>query len=191
MADIFGNRKKNTDEKTPTDGSEKEAVRSTNLPTPLSPRNAAMSPQIQQRKGPPVLAGKKTNSPLRPDIPRRGSDNSLKPGGDQSRQLVVGRDIALAGEIKDCERLVVEGSVEAALAGSEQLTIAETGVFRGPADVYDAEISGFFSGELTVHNRLVITSTGRVEGQVRYQELEIHSGGQISGHVEILGDRTL
>lgn len=187
MADIFGNRKKSAGDtadsgnSSGTDG----AASSSGLPATVGGRSALSSPQNQQRKGPPVLAGKKPNSPLRPDIPRRGADGSMR-SGDQSRQLVVGRDIALAGEIKDCERLVVEGSVEAALIGSELLNVTETGIFRGPADVHDAEISGTFSGELTVQNRLVVTGTGRVDGRIRYRELEIQPGGQISGQVELL-----
>ena len=49
-----------------------------------------------------------------------------------------------------------------------------------------AEISGQFDGELTARDRLIIRGTGRVSGIIRYRQLEIESGGQIAGTVEVL-----
>src|SRR5262245_2086770 len=39
--------------------------------------------------------------------------------------------------------------------------------------VEEAEISGIYDGELSVRKRLLIRSTGRVSGTVRYGEIEI------------------
>ncbi len=38
---------------------------------------------------------------------------------------------------------------------------------------------------MTVSNRLVVHSTGRVTGTVRYFAVEIEAGGQISGDVQV------
>jgi cytoskeletal protein CcmA (bactofilin family) len=100
------------------------------------------------------------------------------------RQLIVGREISLSGEIKACDRLIVEGSVEANLANCQDVNIAESGLFRGSASIEDAEIRGRFEGTLTVQNRLFIRSTGRVTGTVRYGQIEIECGGQISGEIQ-------
>ena len=102
----------------------------------------------------------------------------------EQRRLTVGRDISLTGEITACERLVVEGSVEANLTNCREIEIAETGLLKGTAGIEDAEIRGRFEGNLTVRKRLLIRATGKVIGTVRYGQLEIECGGQISGDIQ-------
>jgi cytoskeletal protein CcmA (bactofilin family) len=123
------------------------------------------------------------------DILRRPIDTPAPPVSTakaeaEIRQLIVGREISLSGEIKMCDRLIVEGSVEANLQSCQDVNIAESGLFRGAATIDDAEIRGRFEGTLAVRNRLFIRSTGRVSGTVRYGQIEIECGGQISGDIQ-------
>lgn len=123
-----------------------------------------------------------TASPPQP-LPR-GRDEAL-PAGERmqaaNRTLVVGREIVLSGEISACDRLVVEGTVKANIRDCREIAIAEGGLFTGSASVETAEISGRFEGELSVSGRLMIRATGKVSAAVRYRELEIERGGEISG----------
>ncbi|HJU19561.1 MAG TPA: polymer-forming cytoskeletal protein, partial [Stellaceae bacterium] len=105
-------------------------------------------------------------------------------GDPEARMLIVGRDISLSGEITSCEKLVIEGSVEANLSNCRDVDIAETGLFKGSASIDEAEIRGRFEGSLTVRKRLLIRASGRVSGTIRYGQLEIECGGQISGEVQ-------
>jgi len=101
-------------------------------------------------------------------------------------RLIVGPDIKLKGaEITDCDTLVVEGRVEAAM-DSRVIQIAEQGVFNGTAGIDIAEIHGRFEGELTVRKQLVIHATGKVTGKVRYGKLSIEEGGELSGDIGAL-----
>lgn len=117
--------------------------------------------------------------------PARRPEGRL-PSGVEGRKLVVGREICLAGEIKTCEKLVVEGKVEADLSDSHSLEISEPGLFKGNATVEDCEVSGTFEGELTVTGTLAITPTGRVSGKIRYAELEMARGARLSGDIDSL-----
>lgn len=101
----------------------------------------------------------------------------------EGKTLIVGRDIALAGEIKDCDRLIVEGQVEANLAKCQEIEITPTGAFKGSADIETAEISGKFEGTLTARKLLIVRASGRVSGTIRYGEVEIERGGQLNGDV--------
>jgi cytoskeletal protein CcmA (bactofilin family) len=102
----------------------------------------------------------------------------------EMRRLIVGREISLTGEITSCERLVVEGTVEANLNNCREIEIAEAGLMKGTAAIEEAEIRGRYEGSLTVRKRLLIRATGKVSGMVRYGQLEIEAGGQISGDVQ-------
>ena len=114
------------------------------------------------------------------------AEDEATSGDHEGRKLVVGREIHLAGEITTCDKLVVEGRVEADLNESQVLEIAESGLYKGSASVQDAEISGRFEGELTVHGRLLIRSTGQVDGILLYSDLEVERGGRIRGDIELL-----
>lgn len=100
------------------------------------------------------------------------------------RVLTVGSDILLKGEIATCDRLVIEGKVDAILKDVHTVEITESGSFKGSAEIEDAEISGLFEGDLTVHGRLVIYSSGKVRGKISYGEIEIERGGEISGEIK-------
>lgn len=105
-------------------------------------------------------------------------------GASKKRILTVGNDILLKGEIATCDRLVIEGAVDAKLNDVHTVEIAETGSFKGSAQIEDAEISGLFEGDLVVRNRLIIYSTGKVRGKITYGEIEIERGGELTGEIK-------
>ena len=75
--------------------------------------------------------------PPKPEAPARPARESEAKGS----KLIVGPDIKLKGaEITDCDTLVVEGRVEAAM-DSRVIQIAEQGVFSGTVGIDIAEDS--------------------------------------------------
>jgi len=122
-----------------------------------------------------------------PPVPREDAKPARAEEATPSR-LIVGPDIKLKGaEITDCDTLIVEGRVEASM-DSRVVQISERGVFAGKAGIDMAEIRGRFEGELTVRKHLLICSTGKVSGKIRYGKLEIEEGGEISGDIATLAD---
>lgn len=106
----------------------------------------------------------------------------LATSGDS--HLIVGPNVKLKGaEILDCDTLVVEGTVEAKM-DSRVIRIAEKGFFTGTVGIDVAEIHGRFEGELTARSQLIIHSTGRVSGKIRYGKIFIEEGGEISGDIK-------
>ena len=113
---------------------------------------------------------------------------AAKEGGSK---LTVGPNIKLKGvEITDCDTLVVEGLVEATM-DSRLMQIAEQGEFKGSAEIDIAEIRGVFDGNLTVREKLVIHSTGKVTGKIRYGKIVIEEGGQLSGEISFGAKQSL
>ncbi len=150
-------------------------------------REAEKSSSAPRTAAPERSAAAETDLELpRRSEPVRPAERGV-PVPPEGKRLIVGRGISLSGEITACDRLVVEGSVQVTLNQTRAIEITETGRFmNGKAEVEEAEISGVYEGELTVRNRLLIRSTGRVTGKIRYGEIEIERGGQISGQVEVL-----
>jgi len=141
------------------------AVTPTPLPTPPRPVDTAARRPGEGLGPPPIMPTPKARD-------------------TETRRLIVGREISLTGEITSCERLIVEGSVEANLNNCREVEIAESGLFKGNAAIEEAEIRGRFEGTLTVRKRLLIKASGKVTGTVRYGQLEVECGGQVSGDVQ-------
>lgn len=105
---------------------------------------------------------------------------------ESGSKLTVGPNIKVKGEIEDCDTLVVEGKVQATI-NCRVVQIAEKGAFKGSAEIDLAEIRGDFDGDLTVRQKLVIYSSGKVTGKIRYGKLVIEEGGQLSGDLQVGG----
>jgi cytoskeletal protein CcmA (bactofilin family) len=172
-----------------------------------APRGAAPPP----RNGRPLAAGADVPLPgfvksravpavpaarPAPDAPRRVADIPHMPQKgerpampSETKKLIVGRDISLTGKIASCDRLIVEGRVEAELQDCHTIEIAEAGTFKGAAEIEGAEVSGHYEGSLTVRGNLLIRSTGQVSGTIRYGRLQIEEGGEINGDVKSLGSK--
>jgi cytoskeletal protein CcmA (bactofilin family) len=151
-----------------------------------------------------------SNTTFKPEIPRRvveipgapvrrplseslsaptasvSTGSSLSSGANEMRKLIVGRDISLSGEITACDVLVVEGTVEAKLRDGRNIEIAESGLFKGSVEIDEADIAGRFEGDISVRGRLRLRSTGKINGSIRYGELEVEAGGQLLGDIQVL-----
>lgn len=142
-------------------------------------------------QSPVAAAATRVSTPVAP-APRRSSFDSKgrQSNGDgiTERRLTVGKGLSLSGEISACDSLVVEGKVEAKLSDGKLLEITESGQFRGTVEIENADIAGRYDGQLTVHGRLIVRSTGRISGVVCYGELEVNAGGQIIGEVQVVGE---
>ena len=70
-----------------------------------------------------------------PETPSGRGNRRDRPGRDDGKELIVGREIVLKGGISSCDRLVVEGKVEAVMKDCREIEIAETRHFQGPGRV--------------------------------------------------------
>jgi len=123
-----------------------------------------------------------------PDIPAMHTRQSerIRNGGQDSKRLMIGRDICLNGEITACTRLIVEGRAEVTLQSAHTLEVTDSGFFKGVAEVDVADISGEFEGELIAKGQLIVRAGGRINGTVRYGRIVIEAGGQVSGDMQAL-----
>lgn len=102
---------------------------------------------------------------------------------NEASRLVVGREIALQGQIRACDYLVIEGTVQSETFASRRMDILESGLFCGTAELQDCVIAGRFEGKLMVSGRLTVKSTGYICGEVDYGTLEVETGARIDGRM--------
>ena len=122
--------------------------------------------------------------PRPPEVVRPDLHSVARPAGDtDARKLIVGRGIELTGNIGSCDKVIVEGRVEANLKECSEIEVAASGTFKGEAEIETADISGNYEGSLTAHDLLIVRSSGRVQGTIRFGRLEVERGGQITGDI--------
>ena len=163
----------------------KETSKSGSYPRSQSPYGAMQEALNPARPAEPAKEAADAQPESSTERAKPETAKALPPGDSVSR-LIVGPDIKLKGaEITDCDTLVVEGRVEASM-DSRVIQIAENGMFVGKVGIDVAEIRGRFEGELTARKQLVIHSTGRVSGKIRYGKITVEEGGELSGDVASL-----
>jgi len=144
--------------------------------------DASSSVPAVQTSGLPRASSPSSSGRRLPEVGRRSSASAT-----DGRKLIVGDGLSLSGEITSCDILVVAGKVEAKLTDGKLLEINESGQFRGSVEIENADIAGRYDGQLVVHGRLTVRSTGRISGMVKYGELEVSAGGQIIGEMQVTG----
>jgi cytoskeletal protein CcmA (bactofilin family) len=120
------------------------------------------------------------------EIPNLNAARTLDAPHD-GKKLVISRNIKVSGEISGCERLVVEGEVDATMTGLVALEVSVTGKVSGKAEVDSAVVHGSFDGTLIVHGHLEIPSGASVHGTISYQTVMVANGAKLSGTISILG----
>lgn len=189
---MFG--KKRDDEVAAADHKETAEVQPRNYQRPEVGSQPASRPALNPeivRRGPDLsVFGPRREGPSAPAASTAGAPGSApKPSAEpDTKKLIVGGGIALNGEIRTCDTLVVEGRVEAVLQDCKNIEILAPGEFKGAAEVDVADISGRFDGDLTARQRLIVRAGGKVLGKIRYGQLEIERGGVLSGEVEVLAE---
>lgn len=157
----------------------------------MEPARRMPAEGITAPSGPAALGGANRRNEERP-MPVQSpiaSPAQAAPSSDpDGKKLIVGKQIVLSGEIKACEKLIVEGRVEAALTDCHSISILPEGLFKGAATIDVADISGRFEGDLVVRQRLMLRATGHIAGNVRYGEVEIERGGIIAGDMRPIAD---
>ncbi|MEI6158270.1 MAG: polymer-forming cytoskeletal protein [Roseococcus sp.] len=179
---IFGRKKEEATDSSP-EAANVPTQRDAELTMPAYRAPAANS-------APMGMPPKPNNAPVRPGVPAPAAmparGGPVTTATTERRTLIVGRGISLQGTVADAERLVVEGTVESQMIQAAELSVAQTGVFRGEVQVEDAEIAGLFDGTVTARGNLIVRSTGKIKGMARYKKLSVEEGGQVVGSMEML-----
>src|SRR5438067_9176014 len=101
------------------------------------------------------------------------------------REVFLGPEIVLSGELKSCDTLVAEGILDSSRIECRKFILGSAGCCKGEVQTESAVISGRFEGRLIVRARLLIKSGGQVRGSVQYGEVQIEPGGELQGDMVV------
>jgi cytoskeletal protein CcmA (bactofilin family) len=100
-----------------------------------------------------------------------------KPG-----ELIVREDTILRGEVRNARQVEVYGYIEGNVA-AQSLLVHQGGRCFGTIKTDEAEVHGTVQGEVVVKHLINIRSSGSVTGNVRYGQLAMEIGANLSAEV--------
>lgn len=97
----------------------------------------------------------------------------------------ISQGIRIKGEVTGSEDLYVDGQVEGKLTLSNgSLTIGPNGTVKADVDAREVHVRGRIDGNIVGHEKIQLSSTGVVSGEVRTERLAIEEGAVLRGKVE-------
>ncbi len=86
----------------------------------------------------------------------------------------------IVGNFELSDSFHLDGSMQGTVVSDSDVSIGRSGSFDGDITAKHVLVSGRFEGQLDA-DRLEIVASGRVTGEVRVRELVIEAGGQFNG----------
>jgi cytoskeletal protein CcmA (bactofilin family) len=115
--------------------------------------------------------------------------DELRNAEEFRRATHILKGLRIKGQISGSEDVVVDGTVDGPIQLSQGLlTIAEKGIVNGNVNVRETIVHGALTGNLQARDRVKITPTGSVVGDLTTGRIVIDDGGQYKGTIAI-GDQ--
>ena len=99
---------------------------------------------------------------------------------------MIGQSIQIKGTITGAENLVVEGSVEGSITlPDNDLTIGETGQVTADLGAKNVRVDGQVTGDISGSEKVVISKTGRVRGNIIAPRVTLEDGAKFKGSIDM------
>lgn len=111
----------------------------------------------------------------------------LSSQGSDKVETIIGQHVVIQGDLGFSGGLYVEGRIigkVVAEKGVESLlTLAQGGSIDGEIHVPNAVISGRLNGDIHSDQRVELTETAHIQGNIHYKLIEITAGATVSGQL--------
>lgn len=98
---------------------------------------------------------------------------------------VIGPSVHIVGEVKSQEDLLLEGSVEGRIEGSQTVTVGRQGRVKGEVSGKVVRIVGKVEGDISALEKVEIVPEGKLFGNIKATRIVISEGALFKGKVEM------
>tara|TARA_B100001079_G_scaffold14402_1_gene11696 strand:- start:158 stop:634 length:477 start_codon:yes stop_codon:yes gene_type:complete len=106
----------------------------------------------------------------------------VKTEKNSSSSLLIGEGVTITGTIKADNEVNIQGAIDGDI-DCNSVTINKSGNVKGKVKAETMTIEGKVEGEININSILHIKSKGNVSGKIFYGEIEIDTGGKLSGEI--------
>jgi cytoskeletal protein CcmA (bactofilin family) len=112
-----------------------------------------------------------------PEAPRAGGSETL-----------IGADVSIKGELSFEGSMRVEGKIEGKIATKGKLALGRGAQITADVSVGQVSVEGTFKGNVTATERIELTSSAHVLGDIRSPKLVIAEGATFVGNCHVAPD---
>ena len=99
---------------------------------------------------------------------------------------VIGATIRIKGEISGEENLLIEGNVTGSVAlNGHDLTIGQKGSVEADLNAKTVKVEGQVTGDIQGEEKVIITQTGRVRGNITAPRVTLEDGAKFKGAIDM------
>jgi cytoskeletal protein CcmA (bactofilin family) len=111
----------------------------------------------------------------------------LSANGSDNVETLIGRHVVIQGDLLFSGGLYIEGKVLGKVIAEDGadslLTLAQGGIIEGSISAPKAVISGRLTGDIHSRERIELTETAHIQGNIHYRLIEITAGATVSGQL--------
>ena len=101
--------------------------------------------------------------------------------GPQADTTIITSDAAASGELYGTGDVLVEGTFLGGIRVDGTVTVAKSGVVKGPIQAGDVRVAGSVTGDIAARNAVRLEMTGSITGSVTMRSFTIEDGGCFDG----------
>lgn len=140
---------------------------------------------------------KSSKTEVMPDTPPKASDTAppaakrnpvSTPSNVSEAIAMIGAKVKVTGDIESSEDLLIEGEVNGTVKlADNELVIGNSGRVQANIEAKTIRIEGEVQGDIVGQERVVITATGNVQGNVSAPRVMLEDGGRFKGSIDMGG----
>jgi cytoskeletal protein CcmA (bactofilin family) len=140
------------------------------------------------------IFGRRDNTGSGPSSSGGSHDSTVSqtptPSRSQQRRIThVAPGSRVKGELGGSTELLIEGEVEGEIRVDAPVMIGTEGIVQGPILAHVVRVGGRVFGNVTATERIEVSPSGSVEGDVSAPRIIIAEGAFFKGRVEMKGDK--
>ena len=116
-----------------------------------------------------------------------GMDKKSSRNGTNTVETLIGARVVIRGDVQFSGGLYVEGKIIGKIFAEEGsaavLTISEQGMIDGEVHAPVVIIAGSLHGDIHASERVELTPTAKVQGNVHYKVVEMAGGSTLTGRL--------
>lgn len=98
----------------------------------------------------------------------------------------IGETITIKGDVTGEETLIIEGKVDGTVSlGEHDLTVGQGGLVTASVNAGLVKIEGKVTGDIKGTDKVVLTRTGRVEGDIVAPRVTLEDGAKFKGRIDM------
>jgi cytoskeletal protein CcmA (bactofilin family) len=119
-------------------------------------------------------------------ISQQAPSMGAKASATTTKVAMIGQGISISGDVKADTNLQVEGRIEGRIIQCAQdVEIGETGHVTASIMAKVVKVSGVVSGDIGGKDKVLITRTGRVQGNIIAPRVQLEDGALFRGSIDM------